>query len=63
MYQCEDCSREFEEPRYIKEYHYELDEQPYETFAVCPFCGGDISEQEDEDVFPLWKQVYYQKYN
>jgi DNA-directed RNA polymerase subunit RPC12/RpoP len=49
MYICEDCSREFDEPEYIREYHYELPESPYETFAVCPYCGGDFSEAEEEE--------------
>ena len=62
MYKCEECSREFEEPRYIKEYHYELPEQPYETFAVCPYCGGNFrdSEETEEELFPMWKRIYYQ---
>jgi hypothetical protein len=49
MYKCEDCSREFDEPSFIKEIHYELPEHPYETFAVCPFCEGTFRERTDDD--------------
>ena len=66
MYKCEDCSREFDEPRFVKEIHYELPEHPYETFMVCPFCACTVRERTDtdeEELFPLWKRIFYNQCN
>ena len=38
--QCNDCERDFDEPDFYRERH-GLSEPPYESFAVCPYCGSD----------------------
>lgn len=37
---CSDCGARFEEPKAVKEPHYELTPTAYETFYVCPKCGN-----------------------
>lgn len=41
QYQCDHCEAKFK----IK---HSLDENYYEV-NFCPFCGGDIAEQEDDE--------------
>lgn len=48
MYKCTECNKTFYEPRSIKEIHYECDEQPYEIFLECPYCGGYFEEIHSE---------------
>lgn len=47
MYRCDNpkCRAEFEEPATYKEYHTEVDGNPFEMLPCCPMCGcEDYSE-------------------
>ena len=49
-YRCIDCEQEFDEPEEVQESRGEFWGMPaYETMYYCPYCGGDIMENEDED--------------
>lgn len=51
LYICTDCGECFDEPKYIKESRGEHFGIPaFEYMAVCPFCGGDFREVEEEEV-------------
>lgn len=39
MYICKYCAKTFEQPKMIIDTH-GLDSPPYETYPVCPYCGG-----------------------
>ena len=49
-YKCNCCNEVFDEPRVIRESHGFRDGF-YETFCICPYCGGDYTEYDpDEEV-------------
>lgn len=41
QYQCDSCEAEFK-------VRHSLDETYYEVM-FCPFCGGDITDEEEDD--------------
>lgn len=48
-FKCNCCGEVFDEPQVIREYH-GFDDF-YETFCICPYCGGDYTEYDpDEEV-------------
>ena len=47
MYICLECGSVFDEPYVIYETHTELDEQPKETFYVCPHCKEPAYEETE----------------
>ena len=51
-YRCENpkCRAEFDEPGTYKEYHYELEDKPYELLPCCPECGCDNYHEIDEEL-------------
>ena len=53
MYTCLNCGRIFEEPKCYVERH-GLNSPPYETFLVCPYCGGDFAEARKCDCCDDW---------
>lgn len=48
MYICKECGEVFEDYAEQREIHDELDGAPYESFAVCPYCGESSFETADE---------------
>lgn len=49
-YKCNCCNEVFDEPRVIRETH-GFHDGFYETFCICPYCGGDYTEYDpDEEV-------------
>lgn len=46
-YKCKCCGEVFDEPQVIREYH-GFDDF-YETFCICPYCGGDYVPYEEVD--------------
>ena len=50
-YKCDNprCWAEFDEPGTYKEYHYELEDKPYELLPCCPECGCDNYHEIDEE--------------
>ena len=49
MYKCRCCGEVFDEPRVVRESH-GFHDVFYETFYVCPNCGGDYDEYDKEEV-------------
>lgn len=48
-YRCGNCGNEFDEPDIIQECMGEFWGAPaYQTFEVCPYCGEEIIEEEDD---------------
>ena len=48
-YLCNNCGERFEEPKVAYERH-GLDYPPFEKIFVCPYCGiNDYDEDEEED--------------
>lgn len=45
MYICNSCGLIFESPKTIREYHNELDDNPYEEYEACPYCGCSDFDQ------------------
>ncbi len=41
QYQCDHCDAEFKLKHSLDERYYEVN--------FCPFCGGDIAEEEEDD--------------
>lgn len=50
-YKCDNpkCGAEFDEPGTYKEYHYELEDKPYELLPCCPECGCEDYNEIDEE--------------
>ena len=48
MYKCNCCDEIFDEPSVVRETH-GFHDGFAETFYVCPYCGGDYTEVEEED--------------
>lgn len=54
MFRCNECGKEFEEPKVVPEYRGEFWGSPaYEDEYYCPHCGSDdyeeIRNQEEEE--------------
>lgn len=48
-YRCIDCGREFDELEEVQEDRGEFWGMPtYETMYYCPYCGGDVTDNEEE---------------
>lgn len=48
MYICTACGCVFDKPSSYREYHTELDGNPYETFSCCPSCQDTGYEEAVE---------------
>ena len=49
-YRCIDCEQEFDEPEKVQESRGEFWGMPaYETVYYCPYCGGDVADNDEED--------------
>ena len=50
-YKCDNpkCGAEFDEPGTYKEYHNELEGNPYELLCCCPECGCEDYREIDEE--------------
>lgn len=48
-YRCLDCGKEFDEPATEYDHEYFWGAPCTIEYEVCPFCGGDFEEIEDED--------------
>ena len=46
-YKCNNCGEIFDEPWEVRETH-GFNDGFYETFYVCPYCGSDDYEEEEE---------------
>lgn len=42
-YQCDNCDAEFKLKHNLDEHYYEVN--------FCPFCGGEIAEDDDEESY------------
>lgn len=46
-YKCKCCGEVFDEPRVVRESH-GFNDGFYETLHVCPYCGGDYADYNEE---------------
>ena len=50
MIKCLYCNALFDSPLILREYHNELDENPFEEIPVCPYClDTDIIRSDKND--------------
>ena len=46
-FKCNCCGEVFDEPRVIRESH-GFHDGFYETFCICPYCGGDYDDYDPD---------------
>ena len=47
MYICNECESLIVRLSVIRDYHTELESEPYEEYEVCPYCHSDDVEEAD----------------